>query len=60
MAEPKRHMGVFNGILTGQCSEIMLTIEPIDFAKQLMERSYTEVDTMGAQGCSGGVCEIVF
>jgi len=39
---------------------IMLTIEPIDFAKQLMERSYTEVDTMGAQGCSGGVCEIVF
>ena len=22
--EPKRHMGVFNGILTGQCSEIML------------------------------------
>lgn len=23
-SEPKRHMGVFNGILTGQCSEIML------------------------------------
>ncbi|OBG93883.1 hypothetical protein A9X05_09105 [Mycobacterium sp. E3298] len=22
--EPKRHMGMFNGILTGQCSEIML------------------------------------
>ncbi len=22
--EPKRHMGVFNGILTGQCTEIML------------------------------------
>lgn len=22
--EPKRHMGVFNGILTGQCSEILL------------------------------------
>lgn len=22
--EPKKHMGVFNGILTGQCSEIML------------------------------------
>ena len=22
--EPKRHMGVFNGLLTGQCSEIML------------------------------------
>jgi ribonucleoside-diphosphate reductase alpha chain len=24
--EPKRHMGMFNGILTGQCSEIMLSI----------------------------------
>jgi ribonucleoside-diphosphate reductase alpha chain len=26
--EPKRHMGVFNGILTGQCNEIMLMTSP--------------------------------
>lgn len=25
--EPKRHMGMFNGILTGQCTEIMLPYE---------------------------------
>lgn len=26
--EPKRHMGVFNGLLTGQCSEIVLHSSP--------------------------------
>lgn len=26
--EPKQHMGVFNGLLTGQCSEIMLHSSP--------------------------------
>lgn len=26
--EPKRHMGVFNGLLTGQCSEIALMTSP--------------------------------
>lgn len=28
-AEPKRHMGMFNGILTGQCMEIALPTHPI-------------------------------
>lgn len=28
--EPKRHMGMFNGILTGQCLEIALPTNPID------------------------------
>lgn len=28
--EPKRHMGVFNGILTGQCVEITLPTEPMN------------------------------
>lgn len=28
--EPKRHMGMFNGILTGQCLEIALPTTPID------------------------------
>lgn len=33
---------------------------PIDFSTQLSKQVYTEVDTMGSQGCSGGNCEIVF
>lgn len=28
--EPKRHMGMFNGILTGQCLEIALPTKPMD------------------------------
>lgn len=28
--EPLRHMGVFNGLLTGQCQEIALPTKPID------------------------------
>lgn len=33
---------------------------PVDFSTQLSKQVYTEVDTMGSQGCSGGGCEIVF
>lgn len=32
----------------------------VDFANDLSQQSYTEVDGMGAQGCAGGVCEISF
>lgn len=32
----------------------------IDFTSQLDQQVYTEVDTMGAQGCSGGACEVSF
>ena len=39
---------------------ITRTLVPIDFAKELKEKKYTEVDTMGAQACSGGACEINF
>jgi len=28
--EPKRHLGVFNGILTGQCTEITLPTKPLE------------------------------
>lgn len=30
LTEPKRHMAVFNGILTGQCLEIALPTKPLD------------------------------
>lgn len=33
---------------------------PVDFSTDLNQQSYTEVDGLGAQGCSGGVCEITF
>lgn len=32
----------------------------VDFSVDLAQQSYTEVDSMGAQGCAGGVCEISF
>ena len=32
----------------------------VDFSKDLSQQSYTEVDTMGSQACSGGVCELTF
>ena len=32
----------------------------VDFAIDLSQQSYTEVDTMGSAACSGGVCELVF
>ena len=39
---------------------IAQNFEDVDFANDLSQQTYTEVDSMGAQGCSGGVCEIVF
>lgn len=32
----------------------------IDFAKELGKQTYTDVTTMGAQACAGGVCELTF
>lgn len=32
----------------------------IDFAKELAQQEYTDVSTMGAQACAGGVCELSF
>lgn len=32
----------------------------VDFSTDLQQQSYTEVDTMGASGCAGGVCELIF
>jgi ribonucleoside-diphosphate reductase alpha chain len=33
---------------------------PIDFSKELTKKSFTDVDTLGSQGCYGGSCEISF
>lgn len=36
------------------------SIEEIVFASDLSKKQYTEVDSLAAVGCSGGVCEITF
>jgi len=41
-------------------SNIQRSIKFIDFSKELGERTYVSVDSMGAQGCAGGACEISF
>lgn len=35
-------------------------IKPIDFARELGEQQYTDINTMGAQACAGGACSIEF
>ena len=32
----------------------------VDFTKELGKREYVDVDTLGAQGCAGGTCEVTF
>ena len=36
------------------------TMKPIDFTTALKEKQFVDVDSMGAQACSGGACEINF
>jgi len=31
-SEPKRHMGMFNGVLTGQCLEVLLPTKPLQYS----------------------------
>lgn len=41
-------------------NSIQRTMTFIDFSKELAQQSYTDIDTMGSQACSGGACEITF
>lgn len=36
------------------------SMKDIDFSNTLSKKSFVDVDTLGSQGCSGGICEIVF
>ena len=36
------------------------TMKPIDFSKEIGEKHFVEVDTMGAVACAGGACSIEF
>jgi len=37
---------------------IMRQMKDINFAEQMKKKQYVDIDTMGAQACSGGACEI--
>lgn len=39
---------------------ITRSLTEINFSGELDQQVYTEIDTMGAQGCNGGACEISF
>lgn len=39
--------------------KIQQNYKPIDFNTKLQRAAYTDIDTMGAQACSGGACEII-
>lgn len=40
--------------------KIQSSINPIDWANDVEKKSYTDIATLGAVACSGGVCEITF
>lgn len=42
VTEPKRHMAVFNGILTGQCNEIVEPTAPFHSIKELFDEKSSE------------------
>lgn len=44
--EPKRHMGVFNGVLTGQCGEISLRNKQFCNLSEIVVRKEDDLDTL--------------
>ena len=38
--------------------KIVNVMKPIDWSKDLIKKEYTDIDTMGAQACSGGQCDV--
>lgn len=40
--------------------KITSTAKPINWATDLGRKEFTDIDTLGSQGCSGGQCEISF
>ena len=41
-------------------TKIQQNIKSIDFVSELSEKTFTDIDTMGAIACQGGACEITF
>lgn len=41
-------------------NSIEKTIQEIDFARDLQEKTFIDANTLAAQGCAGGACDVVF
>jgi ribonucleoside-diphosphate reductase alpha chain len=41
-------------------TKIQQNMKPIDFVNNLNDKTFTDIDTMGAVACQGGACEIEF
>jgi len=41
-------------------ANIRRSIKHIDFSTELQAQQYVDVDSLGAQGCAGGACEVAF
>jgi hypothetical protein len=44
--EPKRHLGIFNGVITGQCGEILLRDKQFCNLSEVILRQEDDVDTL--------------
>jgi len=49
-----------DAFLLHKWEKIQRTCVPIDWTEELVEKRFTEVDTLGAAACAGGSCEIDF
>ena len=49
-----------DAFLLHKWEKIQRTCVPIDWTEELVEKRFTEVDTLGAAPCAGGSCEIDF
>ena len=41
-------------------NKIQKNLKPVDWKSDLTEKTYVDVDTLGAAACAGGACEIDF
>ena len=41
-------------------NKIQANLKQVDWASDITEKKYTDVDTLGAAACAGGACEIDF
>jgi ribonucleoside-triphosphate reductase len=41
-------------------NNIIRSIQPIEFAQDLSQKSFVDVDSLAGAACAGGVCEVVF
>ena len=59
MGDPKQAEYCLKDVfLLHKWTKIQQNIQSIDFVAELQEKTFTDIDTMGAVACAGGACEI--